>query len=117
MTADSLCFPMAFFGMTYRVVTDDFLTGFAMMTGSFTGLHVLFRMGGGVAGDVGSANVADGDYCGPIAAAFRAELPHRTAQGCHVLTGAPGHPAPPSSLAFLADALSHRFIALDMDHI
>ena len=52
MTADSLCFPMAFFGMTYRVVAYDFLTGFAMMTGSFTGLHVLFRMGGGVAGDV-----------------------------------------------------------------
>lgn len=54
MTADGLCFPMAFFGMTYRVVADDFLTGFAMMTGSFTGLHVLFRMGGGVAGDIGS---------------------------------------------------------------
>lgn len=44
MTADSLCFPMAFFGMTYRVVADDFLTGFAMMTGSFSCFHVLFRM-------------------------------------------------------------------------
>lgn len=57
MTADSLCFPMAFFGMTYRVVADDFLTGFAMMTGSFSCFHVLFRMGGGVAGDVGPADV------------------------------------------------------------
>lgn len=61
MTAHNLGVPMPFFFMIHSVVDDDFLTGFTMMTGSFTGLHVLFRMGGGVAGDVGSADVTDGD--------------------------------------------------------
>ena len=62
MASNNLGLPMPFFFMIYRVVADDFLTGFTMMTRSLTGLHVLFRMGGGVASDVGSADVADGDF-------------------------------------------------------
>ena len=46
---------MSLFLMANRVVAGDYLT---MMPRSFTGLHVFFRMGGGVAGDVGPADVA-----------------------------------------------------------
>lgn len=52
---------MPFFLMAYYVVACDLAANLAMMTGSFTGLHMLFRMGGGIAGDVGSADVTDGD--------------------------------------------------------
>ena len=45
------------FLMANRVVAGDYLTDFTMMPRSFTGLHVFFRMGGGVAGDVGPADV------------------------------------------------------------
>ena len=48
---------MSLFLMIHSVVAGDFLTDFAMMPRSFTGLHVFFRMGGGVAGDVGPADV------------------------------------------------------------
>ena len=52
---------MSLFLMANRVVAGDYLTDFTMMPRSFTGLHVFFCMGGGIAGDVGSADVADGD--------------------------------------------------------
>ena len=45
---------MSLFLMANRVVAGDYLTDFTMMP---TGLHVFFRMGGGVAGDVGPADV------------------------------------------------------------
>ena len=48
---------MSLFLMANRVVAGDYLTDFTMMPRSFTGLHVFFRMGGGVAGDVGPADV------------------------------------------------------------
>ena len=57
MTADNPRFPMSLFLMANRVVAGDYLTDFTMMPRSFTGLHVFFRMGGGVAGDVGHADV------------------------------------------------------------
>lgn len=61
MTANDSRSPMPLFLVIHSVVAGDFLTGFAMMPRSFTGLHVFFSMGGGIAGDVGSADVADGD--------------------------------------------------------
>lgn len=61
MTTYDFGFPVALFGMAHCVVSCDLAPHFAMMTGSFTGLHMLFRMGGGIAGDVGSADVTDGD--------------------------------------------------------
>lgn len=48
---------MSLFLMANRVVAGDYLTDFTMMPRSFTGLHVFFRMGGGVSGDVGPADV------------------------------------------------------------
>ena len=48
---------MSLFLMANRVVAGDYLTDFTMMPRSFTDLHVFFRMGGGVAGDVGPADV------------------------------------------------------------
>ena len=57
MTTHNLGLPMSLFLMIHSVVAGDFLTGFTMMPRSFTGLHVFFRMGGGVAGDVGPADV------------------------------------------------------------
>lgn len=57
MTADNPRFPMSLFLMANRVVAGDYLTDFTMMPRSFTGLHVFFRMGGGVAGDVDPADV------------------------------------------------------------
>ena len=48
---------MSLFLMANRVVAGDYLTDFTMMPRSFTGLQVFFRMGGGVAGDVGPADV------------------------------------------------------------
>ena len=50
---------MSLFLMANRVVAGDYLTDFTMMPSSFTGHHEFFRMGGGVAGEVGPADVTD----------------------------------------------------------
>ena len=51
---------MAFLFVVNRVVSNRHLAHLAMMPGAFAGFHMLFPMGGGVAGDIGSADVADG---------------------------------------------------------
>lgn len=51
---------MPFFLMAYCVVARDLAPNLAMMPGALSRLHVLFCMGRGTAGNIGSADVADG---------------------------------------------------------
>ena len=52
-------FPMARGVMVNRVMTDDDLVDLGMMTAALSGQHVLLTVRRCVAGDVGSAYVAD----------------------------------------------------------
>ena len=52
---------MPFFLMAYCVVARDLAAHLAVMAGAFTGFHVSLRMSRGIAGYIGSADIADGD--------------------------------------------------------
>lgn len=60
MTTRDPRLPMSLFLVAHGVVANNLLAHLAMMPAAFARFHMLFPMGGGIAGDIGSAHVADG---------------------------------------------------------